>query len=164
MPTLSELFVGYNKAGVQYAESTGIAMRWYKVLTLVLLYLAALANAYNAFQLLTGNAYEGMASYFYQAYPAMHIVDILIGLISLAFVWLNLYARMRLAQFGREAPRLYLILLIANAVIRTISALVTFAITGYIDNATFVGSIAGGIVGYALNRIYFSKRQHLFTA
>ena len=48
--SIGELFCSYNKAGAQYAESTGLKMKWYKALTVALLYLGAAGNLFAAIQ------------------------------------------------------------------------------------------------------------------
>ena len=36
-------------------------------------------------------------------------------------------------------------------------------ILGYGDYSSVLGTIVGGAVAFILNKIYFDKRQHLFT-
>lgn len=161
MPTLGELFTGYNRTAVQYAESTGLQMKWYKAITVVLLYLGAFINLVAGLQYVTGNSYGSIAVYAF--FPALRFVDFIFGLVYIVVALAVLYIRMRLAQFSSDAPRLYLTLLIANIIIGFVYSLLSSIITGSFDTFTLLASTGVGVAMYVLNRTYFEKRQHLFT-
>lgn len=161
MPSLGELFCSHNEEAVRYAESTGLQMKWYKALTIALLYIGALLNLVTGLRYVTGNAYGGVTVYAF--FPALHFVDFLYGLIYIVLALAMLYIRMRLAQFGSEAPRLYLTLLLANVILALVYSLVSSIILGSFDTLTLLGSVGVSLAMYTLNRTYFEKRQHLFT-
>ncbi len=164
MPSLGELFCGHNTAAVQYAEASGLKMKWYKALVIALLYLGALANLVMGLQYLTGNGYGEASGSAYAFFPALRVVDVLYGIVSIALVFAVLYTRMRLAQFASDGPRLYLTLLLVNLGVGFVYSLLSSVIINNLDYLTLVGSLAMPLAMYVLNRTYFEKRQHLFTA
>ena len=163
---INDVIVGYNKEGVAYAESTGLQMKWYKALTVWLLYLSALGDLITAFQYFTGNVYggSGIAKLTYAIFPALHIVDIVYGLFVLALVAVILYVRMRLAMFKKDAPALFLYMLLISLGGSLVYSLLTLIITGTagIIGTLLITLIVCGVM-YYLNKVYFDKRQHLFT-
>ncbi|MBQ3338257.1 MAG: zinc-ribbon domain-containing protein [Atopobiaceae bacterium] len=161
--SIGELFCSYNKAGAQYAESTGLKMKWYKALTVALLYLVAAGNLFAGLQNIIGISYGESSSYLYSMYPGMRVLDIVYGIILIGMAFVALYVRMHLAQFKEDGPRLYLLMLLVNVCITAAFSLLTMVITGYYELSTVSGALLGGVIVYVLNRTYFGKRQHLFT-
>ncbi|MBQ6490961.1 MAG: hypothetical protein IJI88_01655, partial [Atopobiaceae bacterium] len=100
----------------------------------------------------------------YAFFPALRVVDVLYGIVSIALVFAVLYTRMRLAQFASDGPRLYLTLLLVNLGVGFVYSLLSSVIINNLDYLTLVGSLAMPLAMYVLNRTYFEKRQHLFTA
>lgn len=164
MPTLKELFAGPNQGGLQYAEATGIKMKWFKALTYVLLYFGALSNLLGAIRYITGNVHGSSVSSVYSAYPALKAIDVIYGVICLVLVFGSLYARSRLAAFRNDGPRVYLLLIGIVAVTGVVYALVSAAIVGSSSamQSAAISLVSSGVV-IGLNVIYFRKRQHLFT-
>ena len=164
MPSsIGELFCSYNKAGAQYAESTGLQMKWYKALTVALLYLGAAGNLFAGLQSIFGISNGESSSYLYSMYPGMRVLDIVYGIILVGMAFVALYGRMHLAQFKEDGPRLSLLMLLVNVCITAAFSLLTMVITGYYELSTVSGALLGGVIMYVLNRTYFGKRQHLFT-
>ncbi len=161
--SIGELFAGYNKTGVSYAESVGLKMKWYKALTSVLLYLSALGLLWMGVDTIFDFSGTGFSGYMYGNYPALQVVDIIYGIFLIAIAFVALYIRMRLAQFASDGPHLYLLLLVVNGCASLLYTLAISAIVGYFDGATITGSFAGVIAMFVLNRTYFDKRQALFT-
>ena len=161
--SIGELFCSYNKAGAQYAESTGLKMKWYKALTVALLYLGAVGNLFVAFQNIFGMSYGDSSSYIYSVYPGMRVLDIVYGIVLLGIACVALYVRMHLAQFKNDGPQLYLMMILLNVCASAVYSLLTMVITRGYDLGTVGGMLVGGVVMYVLNRTYFGKRQHLFT-
>ena len=161
--SIGELFCSYNKAGAQYAESTGLKMKWYKALTVALLYLGAAGNLFAAIQNIFGMSYGDSSSYIYSVYPGMRVLDIVYGIVLLGIAFVALYVRMHLAQFKSDGPQLYLMMILLNVCVSAVYSLLTMVITRGYDYGTIGGMLIGGVVMYVLNRTYFGKRQHLFT-
>ena len=163
MPNIKDLFVGYNKDGVAYAESTGLKMKWYKALTAALLYLSAISFLYYAIQYTTGLIYGDSAGYYYMIFPALKVLDVIYGIYFLALIPIILYIRMHLAQFSSDGPKLYLLLLLFNTIVGVVYTLLTCIIIRNFDALTITASVGVGLAMFVLNRTYFDKRQHLFT-
>ena len=164
MPSpIGQLFTGYNKQGVQYAESTGLQMKWYKALTAALLYISAAYMLFSGIQSILGLSYGDSGSYLYSMYPILRVVDILYGLFLLVVAFAALYVRMHLAQFASDGPRLYLTMLVVNGGISVVYTLLAYLIIGVSNFAGVISAIGLVAAMFVLNRTYFDKRQHLFT-
>ena len=167
--SIGDLFVGTNKQAVAYAESVGIPMKWFSALSTWLLYLSALGMLISGIQYLTGSIYGNAyyAELTYAVYPALKAIDIIFGIVYIAFTAVILYVRMHLAQFKKDAPALFLYMMLLNIAISLAYSILSLICTGF---ATF-GSVLltliltiviSGVI-YYLNKQYFDKRAHLFT-
>ena len=161
--SIGELFVGYNKTAVQYAESTGIKMKWYKAITAVLFYLSALGLLWSGLDTIFDFSDTGFSGYMYGSYPALQALDIVYGLVLIIMAFVVLYVRMHLAQFSTDGPHLYLLMLLVNGGASVIYTLLISLIVGYFSFSTIISPLIGVLAMFTLNRIYFDKRQHLFT-
>lgn len=162
-PSIGALFCGVNRGGVQYAEQSGLGMKWYKALASFLLYISAVFILYTGIQYFTGQTYGGSSGYVYSLYPALRFINVIYGLFNLVVAVAILYVRMHLAQFASDGPKLYLLMLLVNGIASAVFTIATFIIVGQSDWGSLATSIAGVIAMFVLNRTYFDKRQHLFT-
>ena len=164
-----DVFVGTNKEGVAYAESTGLSMKWFSALATWLLYLSAFGFIISGIQYLTGGVYGGgyYADLTYAVFPALKAIDIIFGIVYIAFAAVVLYVRMRLAQFKKDAPVLFLYMLLLNIGISLAYSILSLICTGFgtfgsVLVTLILTIVISGAIYYA-NKIYFDKRQHLFT-
>lgn len=160
---IGELFTGYNKAGAQYAEAAGLKMKWYKALTTVLLYISAISLFWTGLDTIFGFTGSSFGYSMYASHPALKVIDIVYGIYLVAFAFVVLYIRMRLAKFATDGPHLYLLLLVVNGSVSILYTLATYAIVGYSFAASIIGSVIGLAVIFFLNKTYFDKRQYFFT-
>ena len=95
-----------------FTKPQALPMNYYKFAIWVQLFLGALVYAVQGLGLLFGFWYEAVsginAQWFYLFFPAMHIVDILFGLLYLAMAVGAVYTRQQMAHFKKNGPDLYL--------------------------------------------------------
>lgn len=161
--SVGSLFCSSNADAVRYAENSGLGMKWYKALTVALLYLSAVFVLYTGIQYLTGDYFGSATTYLYSRYPALRFVDIIYGIFNVAVATAILYVRMHLAQFSSDGPKLYLLMLLVNGIASAIYSIILFAIVGHSDWGSLIASLGAVAAMFVLNRTYFDKRQHLFT-
>ena len=91
-----------------FTKPQALPMNYYKFAIWVQLFLGALVYAVQGLGLLFGFWYEAVsginAQWFYLFFPAMHIVDILFGLLYLAMAVGAVYTRQQMAHFKKNVP------------------------------------------------------------
>ena len=146
-------------------------MKWFKFIIWVQLFLSALMLAATSVMLFTGSRY--MTEYgnardlVYLFFQGLQVVDIIFAVVFLALAIWCIVVRMGLAKFKKGAPTQYLILLGANIAAQLVYALALAAITQInvfqaMDSSAVV-QIITSVVMIILSKIYFDKREHLFT-
>lgn len=140
-------------------------MKWFKFIIYFQLFFSALTLVITAIQQLTGMAYgDGMATFVYMLYPALHGVDFVVGVLELLLAAACIYVRQLLAKFRAKGPRSYLILMGASIVISLIYVIIASLIIGQsVFSPLLLGNWVGSAVMIAVNWIYFGKREHLFV-
>lgn len=142
-------------------------MKWYKFIIWVQLFLSALSLVGTGLMLLTGTHYGDAKGLVYLVYGGLQAVDIIFAIVFIALAVCCIVVRMNLAKFKKGAPTQYLILLGANIAAQLVYALALAAITQInvfqaMDSSAIV-QIISSIVMIILSKIYFDKREHLFT-
>ena len=150
-----------------FTKPQALPMNYYKFAIWVQLFLGALVYAVQGLGLLFGFWYEAVsginAQWFYLFFPAMHIVDILFGLLYLAMAVGAVYTRQQMAHFKKNGPDLYYLFLIAGMVLSFLYAVLQGIIcsTGSGISSAIGSLVASGVV-LVLCRIYFEKRRSMF--
>lgn len=144
-----------------------LPMNYYKFAIWVQLFLGALVYAVQGLGLLFGFWYEAVsginAQWFYLFFPAMHIVDILFGLLYLAMAVGAVYTRQQMAHFKKNGPDLYYLFLIAGMVLSFLYAVLQGIICSTGSGiSSAIGSLVGSGVVLVLCRIFFEKRRSMF--
>ena len=142
-------------------------MKWYKFIIWVQLFLSALSLVGTGLMLLTGAHYGDAKGLVYLVYGGLQAVDIIFAIVFVALAVCCIIVRMNLAKFKKGAPTQYLTLLGANIAAQLVYALALAAITQVnvfqaMDSSAIV-QIISSIVMIILSKIYFDKREHLFT-
>ncbi len=147
-----------------YAESRGFGMKWYKALTIVLLFLAALSYVFTGITTITGMEYGSSRDMIYSFYPALMPLNIVYGLFLLVLALASIYIRMQLAAFKKVGPRYYIIMGLASGIASLLFMLISSLIIGTgFTLLTALGVIMGAGINVALNKVYFDKRAELFV-
>lgn len=165
-----------------YAGTAEPSMKWYKFLIYFALFAGALLNVGNAFTAFTGAHYDGSAKYVYAMFGGLQAVDIIYGVVLIGLAVAAIYVRQQLAHFKKGAPKMFLVLYGANAVVgilylAAVLVIALASVSGYlsayvdpIDVALEIVPVAqifltiiGAAIYLVLNKIYFDKRAHLFT-
>lgn len=142
-----------------YAESRGYQMKWYKALTIVLLFLSALGNAWAGIQNFVGIGDVGRAMF----YPH-ESANFLYGICLLGFAAAAIYVRMQLAAFKKNGPRLYIIMSVASGVVGFIYNFnMALEFANRMMWTSSITTLIVTIVLAVLNAIYFKKRAELFV-
>lgn len=142
-------------------------MKWYKFIIWVQLFLSALSLVGTGIMLLTGTHYGDAKALVYMVYGGLQAADIIFAIVFIALAVCCIIVRMNLAKFKKGAPTQYLILLGANIAAQLVYALALAAITQInvfqaMDSSAVV-QIITSVVMIILSKIYFDKREHLFT-
>ncbi len=150
-----------------FTKPQALPMNYYKFAIWVQLFLGALVYAVQGLGLLFGFWYEAVsginAQWFYLFFPAMHIVDILFGLLYLAMAVGAVYTRQQMAHFKKNGPDLYYLFLIAGMVLSFLYAVLQGIICSTGSGiSSAIGSLVGSGVVLVLCRIYFEKRRSMF--
>lgn len=150
-----------------FTKPQALPMNYYKFAIWVQLFLGALVYAVQGLGLLFGFWYEAVsginAQWFYLFFPAMHIVDILFGLLYLAMAVGAVYTRQQMAHFKKNGPDLYYLFLIAGMVLSFLYAVLQGIICSTGSGiSSAIGLLVGSGVVLVLCRIYFEKRRSMF--
>lgn len=155
------------------ATADGHPMKWYKWLIWGMLPLTALFQILGSIAYLTGSiwdaslAAEGISNgsrLMYSIYPAVHTVDMVYGILSIAVGALAIFTLLQLRKFKKNAPLFVYAVYAASAAISLVYALgLAAAVSGLGVESSTVGSIVGCVVAVILNKMYFDKRAAYFT-
>lgn len=141
-------------------------MKWYKFIIYFQLFLSALINVSYAGRYFSGLDYGKSAALVYQMYSSLRILDIFMGIASLALAGWSLYTRERLRKFKKNAVFAYLSLPIIKIVCTCIYMIVGWTAVGNtegMDIAAMSSNISMQIGLLIWNYIYFKKRKHMFV-
>lgn len=157
----------------------GLGMNWFKFIIYFQLFAAALGNLILGIVMLTGNQYNteygNISEIMYLMFPSLKTLDIFVGICMILLAAGCIFARMRLAGFYANGPKLYLCVLAASIAVNLIYIVAFFVIFGDViqglglDGAAleivsqFVGMMIGYVILVIVNSIYFKKRAQLFT-
>lgn len=141
-------------------------MKWYKFL-LVLLWIGAVLNFFNAISIFTGAEYEGSADVVYEMYPTLKLIDMLSGVNTLLMCAFQIFTWYSLKSYKRKAP-MYLTILYAWGIAFTVVyAAAYFVAIGEspleLFSALNYPAIFTPVALIIYNRTYFNKRAELFV-
>lgn len=176
VPSESERSVSAQYA---YPPATALPMKWYKFLINFMLFFSAALNAIRGVQLIIGDQYRDgnvdMSGLVYSQFGALKTVDVVAGIVLIAFALFTLYTRSRLAGYCKNGPKMLLLLYIlgfaytvlyAAAVDITLASygvslnIVDFLLT---DGVTVLTTAVVDGVMFVINLEYFRNRKHLFV-
>lgn len=160
-------------AAVRINPAQNYHMAWFKFIIYFQLFANAVVMVYNVVAGIFGLAYGDDAGFVYAVCPMLKAVDVIYGIICLAFVVTAILIRQRLARYKKNAPVLYLGYvgvvmasgLIYNfAVLAALGTVSESAMEAGSSNiiGTVLGMVIGAAVYFPLNYIYFKKRKELF--
>lgn len=176
VPSESERSVSAQYA---YPPATALPMKWYKFLINFMLFFSAALNAISGVQLIIGDQYRDgnvdMSGLVYSQFGALKTVDVVAGIVLIAFALFTLYVRSRLAGYCKNGPKMLLLMYIlgfaytvlyAAAVDITLASygvslnIVDFLLT---DGVTVLTTAVIDGVMFVINLEYFRNRKHLFV-
>lgn len=145
-------------------------MKWYKFLIYFSLILTGISNMYTGVQAVVGMQYEtkSQAAQVYAAYPGLHIVDVVYGILLIGFGIFALIVRQYLARFKAKGPKMLLLMYVASLVIEiayiAAGSLVSGVnlLTASSSGTMLISSIIVSLFMIGANKVYFDKRAHLF--
>ena len=160
-------------AAVRINPAQNYHMAWFKFIIYFQLFANAVVMVYNVVAGIFGLAYGDDAGFVYAVCPMLKAVDVIYGVICLAFAVTAVLIRQRLAHYKKNAPVLYLGYvgvvmasgLIYNfAVLAALGTVSASAMEAGSSNiiGTVLGTVIGAAVYFPLNYIYFKKRKELF--
>ena len=151
----------------------GLGMKWYKFLIYFALFFTVFSYIVNCVSLFTGAHYDalvtaiygpgsGGSEMIYKTYPAIKIVDRVYGVSLIVLAVVTLIIRSRLANFKTNGSNQYIIFLLIMVVINTAYSVCVAIIIKSAD-ITLVTSTVALVARFFLEKLYFSKREHLFV-
>ena len=139
-------------------------MKWFKFIIYFQLWVALLSSLITSGRFFYGWGYEGNAELVYSLWPALKMIDILMGILNLALGVYAVFVQRALAKFRVNGPRMYYIFCGASIVF---SLLYTLAASIIIGESAFtagvISSLVVGVVMLLVNVRYFGNRSHLFV-
>ncbi|MDY2910228.1 MAG: zinc ribbon domain-containing protein, partial [Oscillospiraceae bacterium] len=109
VPSESERSVSAQYA---YPPATALPMKWYKFLINFALFFSVVLNAISGVQLIIGDQYRDgnvdMSGLVYSQFGALKTVDVVAGIVMIAFALFTLYVRSRLAGYCKNGPKMLL--------------------------------------------------------
>lgn len=149
-------------------------MAWFKFIIYFQLFANAVVMIYNAAAGIFGLAYGDDAGFIYAVCPMLKAVDVIYGVICLAFAVTAVLIRQRLAHYRKDAPVQYLGYV---GVVMALALIYTFAVLAALGTVSasvmeagasrIAGNVLGTVIGAAvylpLNYVYFKKRKELFV-
>ena len=160
-------------AAVPVDPAKNYRMAWFKFIIYFQLFANAVVMVFNAASGIFGLAYGGDAGLIYGFCPMLKAVDVIYGVICLAFAVTAVLIRQRLAHYRKNAPVLYLGyvgIVMASGLIYTFAGLAALGTvsasvmdagaSGIVGNV--LGTVIGAAVFFPLNYIYFKQRKELF--
>ena len=144
-------------------------LKWHKFLIYFALWITALGYLISGASMIFVGLTEYVDNPFFQ-HPAVKTLNVVYGVIFIAYAVYNVYVRYQLARFRKDAPKKLLLTYILYPVLdlayTPIALLVIGAPASLIFSAKFVGSIIGAVIAMAIlcipTNIYYNKRAELF--
>ena len=144
-----------------------LTMNWYKFLIYFALWLGALLNLINGFQMVTGGQYGYEKELVYHYFGGLQALDVIVGLCTLAMAGLGVYTALRLIGYYKNGPKLltylYAGVIIVNVVYFAGLNIVVPEVVEMLDMSTLIIQIAVSAVMVFVNKAYFAKRTKFFT-
>lgn len=139
------------------------SMKWYKFVIYVQLFLSALINLYTAVMDFTGGNYGSEADMVYAYYGGLKVLDVLMGIVSLALAVLALIVRQKLKNYKADGPKWYISLLAFSIIVSVAYMLLVYLVTGVqVLDSSIVVSLVGNVILLTANKKYFDNRKDLF--
>lgn len=152
------------------AVQNEMPMKWYKFLIYFLIWVGAVYNVLYGIIMIRGTHYGADADMIYSMFEGLKAVDVVFGVLMIAFAVYMIYVRFQLAGYRKNAPALLLIGYGASLAISVIYlAAVFITLSGYgvglldLVDASFIVSIVSTGIIVVLTKVYFDKRRHLFV-
>lgn len=139
-------------------------MKWYTFLVYVGLIVGAISYVFTGVQMLTGGHYDGNANYVYTVFPWLKIVDVIVGLGSIAIAILAIVTRQKLVNYRSDGPK-FLTIYYSSAAILAVIYIVIISIPGgqiAANIMTMIPSLAVSVLMIYVNKSYFDKRKDMF--
>lgn len=145
-----------------------ITMKWHHFLIYFYLWVAAAYNAIQGITTLTGQHYVGGADLLYAYYANLKLVDILFGCLMLVCAVLCLVTRFKLAAMERWGAKLVVWMPLAEMVLSWLHVLAVSTVTDvsigdYAEPITIIISAVCTITLVVCNKVYYTKRDFMFT-
>lgn len=151
------------------------SMKWYKFLIYFSLFASAILNVVSGIMLLIGESYknedgDNITEALYKLMDGLESVDMIFGIIIIAFAVFLIYVRFRLAGFYKNGPKMLLTVYVLIAVINIVYIIAVESchteLTSKlieIDYTNAITQIIVAVVMVIVNTVYFNKRKELFV-
>ena len=148
------------------ARAGNYPMKWHNF-QMVVMIIGAILSVVNGFNTLTGNTYlsQGVsADQVYAVYPGLKSCDVVYGIAVIALGVYEWIVRNKLHKFSASGPSMLKSLYIASIAAELLYLAAASSAT-YLNmfTASTLGSIAGSVIFFIINSIYYSRRKELFT-
>lgn len=144
----------------------GRTMKWYNFVIYVQLFLSAIVCAVNGVNYCSGSHYGSEAAKYVYAYygNGLRMLDLLMGVSSLALAVLAIVVRQKLKNFKADGPKWYINLLALSIIQVVLYIILVYMITSVMAlDSTLTANLVVSVVMLFANKKYFDNRMDLFV-
>ena len=142
-----------------------MGMKWHKVQVYVTLWLSSVYSVLTGWSVVNGMQYGDMAAEVYAFIDGLKAIDVIYGILLIALAVVTVIARFHLAAMRKSGLKwlmsMYWLSLGTGLFYAVAAGSLAEAVLETV--AEMAPSLIGVALTFVMNRIYYKKREHLFT-
>ena len=147
-----------------YTPQPVLGLKWAHFLGYFALWAGAVLNLASGIQFVTGLIYNGDASFIYDYFPGLQVLNILYGVCLLGTVALNVFAALSIIKCKKQTGLLVCLVYSAQVVLSLVYVVAgSIIISSFAGDATTITQIIVSIVMIFVNRTYFNNRRDVYV-
>ncbi|WP_044937241.1 zinc ribbon domain-containing protein [Pseudobutyrivibrio sp. LB2011] len=147
-----------------YTPQPVLGLKWAHFLGYFALWAGAVLNLASGIQFVTGLIYNGDASFIYDYFPVLQVLNILYGVCLLGTVALNVFAALSIIKCKKQTGLLVCLVYAVQAGLSIVyvaaSSIILFSFAG---DASIIVSVVVSIVMIFVNHTYFNNRRDVYV-
>ena len=147
-----------------YTPQPVLGLKWANFLGYFALWAGAVLNLASGIQFVTGLIYNGDASFIYDYFPGLQVLNILYGVCLLGTVALNVFAALSIIKCKKQTGLLVCLVYSAQVVLSLVYVVAgSIILSSFAGDATTIIQIVVSIVMIFVNRTYFNNRRDVYV-
>ncbi|SEK18928.1 zinc-ribbon domain-containing protein [Pseudobutyrivibrio ruminis] len=147
-----------------YTPQPVLGLKWAHFLGYFALWAGALVNLGSGISFITGLIYNGDASFIYDYFPGLQVLNILYGVCLLGTVALNVFAALSIIKCKKQTGLLVCLVYSAQVVLSLVYVVAgSIILSSFAGDASVVSSVIVSIVMIFVNRVYFNNRRDVYV-